>query len=451
MQLEASLPRISGTGVALRAAGATTDWVVLPSVEVRGTALSLAGGRVDVDSVEVAGAEVTAWREADGRINLEQLLPATPASEPAAETAAAAAAPAQAVAGDPPPPAAAPVDWNVAVKRFALSDARIAFEDRTVRPAVAFVIAPLSVQASDLGLDLARPVPLLVEATLDGATTLRAQGALVPDTLSGEFDVAVAGLALPKLQPYLADVAAVDVTAGTFAATGKARLAAPGEQPRLRFTGEAGVAGLRAVDRAQKEELVTWKQLDLAGVELAVAPDALRIQRMTVRQPFLRAVVAPDQSVNLLRVMSPVPAGTAPAAAPPAAGAAMPPVRIDDIRLQSATLDFADLNIQPNFRARVESLDGSIRGLSTAPSSRARVDLSGFVVNKFSPVTIQGELNPFRYDQHTDLKMAFRNIDLPVFNPYSGRYAGFAIAKGKLTTELDYTIRDRQLVAGHRV
>jgi uncharacterized protein involved in outer membrane biogenesis len=447
-QLEARLPRITGTGLALRAVGAGEDsaWVQVPSLEVLGTSLSLARGAVEVAAVNVTGAQVTAVRDADGRINLERLLVGpTPADASAAEGVAD-AAPDAALDAASDAVAAAPTaaDWSLSLRQLTVSQARISVEDRAVRPAVSFEIAPASLTASDLGLDLAKPVAVQLQATVDGAARIAAQGSVVPETLAGELEVTLDGLALPKLQPYLSELAAVDVTAGTFSAAGRATIAAPEHTPWLRFAGEAGVAGLRAVDRAQQQELVSWKQLDLAGIDLALAPESLRVQRVTVRQPFLRAVVAADRSVNLLRAMQPVGATPAPAAP-------LPPLRIDEIRLQSATLDFADFNIQPNFQARIESLDGSIRGLSSAANSRARVDLAGFVVNKFSPVTIQGELNPLRYDQHTDLKLAFRNIDLPVFNPYSGRYAGFAIAKGKLSTELDYRIRDRQLEAGHHV
>jgi len=49
------------------------------------------------------------------------------------------------------------------------------------------------------------------------------------------------------------------------------------------------------------------------------------------------------------------------------------------------------------------------------------------------------------------MHLAFRDIELPVFNPYSGRYAGYAIAKGKLTTELSYKIVHRALQADHHI
>jgi len=437
IELEATLPRVTGTGLALREIGADSDWVLLPSLEVEGSTLSWAAGTLDVDAVAVSGAQVQAWRDKDGRINLARLLEGRPADPGAAGPAEdpAPMPPGQAIAATAP-------DWQVRLARVSLQDAQVDFQDRTVSPALDFAIRPLAMTAADLSLDFAREVPVTLQATIDGEATLRAEGRIVPDTLQAELRVALEGLALPKLQPYLASVAAVDVRDGRASASGTATLAPAGGTPWLQFNGESTVQSLRVVDRAQKEDLVSWEQLDLAGIELALAPDALRVQRATVRRPFLRAVIAPDQSINLARVMS---------AAPATGPVAPPPVRVDEIRLQAATVSFSDLFIEPNFQARIESLDGSIRGLSSAPGARARVDLAGFVVNRFSPVTIQGELNPFRYDQHTELKLAFRNIDLPVFNPYSGRYAGYAIAKGKLTTELDYRIRERALVAGHRV
>ncbi len=40
---------------------------------------------------------------------------------------------------------------------------------------------------------------------------------------------------------------------------------------------------------------------------------------------------------------------------------------------------------------------------------------------------------------------------MPLFNPYSGRFAGYNIAKGKLSTDLHYLIQDRKLDAKHHI
>lgn len=468
--LEASLPTITGTGLSLREIGSPEDRVLLPKLEVTGTQLSWAKGTVDVDSVRVEGADVTAWREPDGSLSIERLLageadvpPATDETTEGPGGGATGSAPASPVETPVPADAQTPreavaeaaPDWQVRLKTFTLADAKIAFEDRAVAPAVPFLIAPLSVTATGIDLDMSHPVPVQVQGRIDGAADFTAAGDVTPETLAAELEVTLSGFALPKLQPYLNDTMAADVTAGVLSAKGRAVLAPEGSKPWLTYAGDASVEGFRLVDHLNRDELVRWKRTDLEGIELGLGPDVVKVRRITARQPFLRVAIAPDRSVNLLRAMSPRPQTRLLEAVAMRVHTATTDtemaIDVADLRLQSATMSFSDQFIQPNFQAMIESLDGSVRGLSTDARKAAKVDLTGYVVNKFSPVIIQGEVNPFRYDLHTDLKVQFRNIDLPVFNPYSGRYAGFAIAKGKLTTELEYKIRDRQLDANHHV
>jgi hypothetical protein len=126
------------------------------------------------------------------------------------------------------------------------------------------------------------------------------------------------------------------------------------------------------------------------------------------------------------------------------------PIRIRQVRIEGGRMDFADLSIQPNFAAEVQQLGGTVSGLSTAFSSRATVDLEGRL-DEFSPVVISGTVQPFAFDRFTDIGLKFENIALPVFNPYSGQFAGYNIAKGKLTTDLRYRIDARKLDAQHRI
>jgi hypothetical protein len=77
------------------------------------------------------------------------------------------------------------------------------------------------------------------------------------------------------------------------------------------------------------------------------------------------------------------------------------------------------------------------------------VDLRG-AVDTFSPVSITGAVNILG-PLYTDLTMSFRYISLAVFNPYSGKFAGYNITKGKLTTNLHYLVDGRKLDAQHHI
>jgi len=52
-------------------------------------------------------------------------------------------------------------------------------------------------------------------------------------------------------------------------------------------------------------------------------------------------------------------------------------------------------------------------------------------------------LQPFDFERHTDVRMAFENISLPIFTRTPGPVAGYRHRKGKLTTRLHYRIDNR--------
>ncbi len=123
---------------------------------------------------------------------------------------------------------------------------------------------------------------------------------------------------------------------------------------------------------------------------------------------------------------------------------------IKKIELHAGQLDFTDLSVMPNFSAGIQKLEGSVLGLSSKPGSRAKIDLRGSV-DTFSPVTIAGEVDALSSKLYTDVALTFRNIQLAVFNPYSGKFAGYDITRGKLSTEFRYKVDGRKLDAQHHI
>jgi hypothetical protein len=126
------------------------------------------------------------------------------------------------------------------------------------------------------------------------------------------------------------------------------------------------------------------------------------------------------------------------------------PMSIRKILVQAGQANFADLSIRPNFSTGIQGLEGSIVGLSSRPDSRAKMDLHGSV-DKYSPVSVTGEFNVLGPKLYTDVALNFSNIELTVFNPYSGKFAGYNISKGKLSTDLHYKVDGRALDAQHHI
>ncbi len=137
----------------------------------------------------------------------------------------------------------------------------------------------------------------------------------------------------------------------------------------------------------------------------------------------------------------------APAAAPPSPP--MMPVSIGTVRIIDGSANYADFWIQPNFAVGIQTLNGSIDGLSSDPRSRARLKLDG-KVDRYAPVDISGEMNLLAASVYSNIKMSFKGLELTTMTPYSGRFAGYKIDKGKLSVDVNYKIDHRVLTADQR-
>ena len=70
--------------------------------------------------------------------------------------------------------------------------------------------------------------------------------------------------------------------------------------------------------------------------------------------------------------------------------------------------------------------------------------LTGKVDNTAS-VEINGKLNPLNQKLPTELSVLFKDIDLHPTGPYSVRFLGYRLTKGKLSLDLRYSLADRKL------
>lgn len=423
MQLTVALPLIRADGLAIRPKKSGEDWLRLPEVRITGTRIDLAKQSAAIAAVDVQGMQAKVWLEPDGSLNLMRLTEHGANIKKASRSA-----------------------WKADIGRIAVRAGTFDVEDRTVRPAGKFMLSPTDFTATGLSLDLAKPVPIAVVSTINGRAPLRLQGNVQPSTVTAELEVEVSGMPVRELLMYLPDYSGIDFKSGTVGAKGRIRF---DEKAHIGYRGDADVDALVLQDVGNKTEFMRLEKATVRGVDYRQGPETVAIDSIRLVRPFMEVMVTPQQTINILDLLATKTAATAQSGAKDAI--AELPITIGRLELNAGTMAFADLSIQPNFQAKIENLNGRILGISTKPEAVADIALAGFVINRYSPVEIKGKTSIFDVEQQTDVQMAFRNIELPVFNPYSGRFAGYAIAKGKLTTELHYRINDRKLQADHRV
>ncbi len=183
--------------------------------------------------------------------------PATASAVAGSADASPSSAPASAVTAVAPNPT---VPWQIRTNELALQNWTIGLIDHVPAPPVAVEV---SIEATLNGLSNQPQTPVTVAALVDLSSggSLRAGGVL---NILPQFDftgeLALAGLALPVIQPYVAPFANISVDSGLLGVTGELTAAPAG----VRFAGSVALDDFAVTDTVQRESL-----LGLGGVAIS--------------------------------------------------------------------------------------------------------------------------------------------------------------------------------------
>ena len=262
-------------------------------------------------------------------------------------------------------------------------------------------------------------------------------------------------------------------------------------------------------------QLLSWKTLSLRGLQVTMAPKAplaVDVRETTLTDFFARAIVDTNGRLNLQTLTkkgaeegvaqakvageaasrralggtttttrgvakpadsggAPVPpeamvggAEPAPAAAPsPATAAAAdtgpaPVINFGPINLVNGKIDFTDLFVKPNYSADLSELTGKLSAFSSQPKAAeggrpalADLELRG-KAQQTAALEISGKLNPLAKPLELDITARMTDLDLAPLTPYSVRYAGHGIERGKMSMDVNYKVApDGQLTATNKL
>lgn len=410
----------------------------------------------EISKVTLDGLEVYATREPGGAIDLLRLLPA--AAAPAAP--AGSGAPAAGADSGPAP--------TVHIAEIAVTNGRISIVDRANPRTTRILLDQVALTATNAGTDLDREIGLEMSARWNERGTLSASGTVRALPSAAKLQVKGAQIDLASLDPLVEPFADVRIKSGEvwFAGTVEASLA-PGGKLALGWQGDFGLDSLAVCEGRGMTELAGWKRLAFTGTTFQLEPLAVSAKEIALTEPTANVALAEDGSINVLAVLhkgapapSAGPSPEAPVASAPAktseivAAATRQKLdfdaRIDAITITGARVKVADRSFKPGFATELRDFGGSIRGLSSENLARAEVDLSGSL-DGVAPLRISGQINPLADDQYSDVTVLFSNIDLPMFSPYSGRFIGQKIQKGKLRVDIAYKLSQRDLVGENKI
>ncbi|MFT3870119.1 MAG: DUF748 domain-containing protein [Nibricoccus sp.] len=423
--------------------------VELTSLDVDGIQADAITLKAAVARVALAKGHLAVRRAKDGSINLLSMLqPDGSATSGSAATPA--SNPLPVPEPTPPPATAAPLLPtnlpDVRVGEFALKDFAVDVTDDTSPRPAKLALNSLQFSLKNITLTEAAAMPLDLSFSWAPEGTVHVVGKItLKPELGAELTTEVTGLGILPLSPYIEQFANARITQGTVSTTNTVNLTLPGGQPAVAFAGNIMVDKLGLVDSAHNEDLAGFSSLTVTNLKATTSPQlAASIDEIKVNAPYARVLVNADKTINLTTIAKtpslapgepsetavPPTTGTAPTAPP----AALPKVDIGRVVIAGGDFSYSDHSIEPNVQMAMTQFGGTISGLSSENLTRGDVDLKG-VVNGAGPIAISGKLDPLGARKFVDLKIDFKNMDLLPISPYTGKFAGYNLARGKLQVD----------------
>ena len=218
------------------------------------------------------------------------------------------------------------------------------------------------------------------------------------------------------------------------------------------FSGGFRVNDLAITEEDSQTPFLGWQKVSSDSLRLDIGNNKLHMNELHIAQLMGKLIIFEDKSINVKRMLRAPANDVAPApATPPADNSTADafPISVDRVSIENSSLEFADLSLTPQFGTHINSLAGVINGLSSDPSSTAAVELDG-KVDDYGSAKVRGSVQPFHATDFTDLKVAFHNLEMNRLTPHSGKFAGRKIDSGKLSVDLEYKIKARQLAGENK-
>jgi hypothetical protein len=344
--------------------------------------------------------------------------------------------------------------WEAKIESLHIADAALHFEDLTLTKVAPMVVDPLNLNIDNIDISGVDPLNLALQATMNKHGSLETNGSLAWSPLAFDFVIDAKDIDLVSLQGWVGNHLNALLTRGEASFEGEVK--AGGEPLKITLSGKSRFSKFNIFDKASAADLLRWRKFDISGIKFVNEPFRVDIASVAIADFFANVRLSPDGEINLknivrqkddaeekitstkpetpVQVKSKVDKAT--------------PVHIGKVVLQGGNIDFNDQFIKPNYRANLTGIAGQVGPLK--PGKPGAVKISG-AVDKSAPLEITGELDPFGSELFLDIEAKATGIDLPTFSPYSGKYVGYVIEKGKLSVDIHYHIKEGELKAENNI
>jgi uncharacterized protein involved in outer membrane biogenesis len=415
----------------------------IASLALKDVAVDVTKKTIVIGAVEGKDGSGYIQRNKDGAVNLARIAKSQPAG----------AAPAQ-------PAKKNNGDWRIDAKQITLDRFKIDVDDRGAPTAAKTTLSEISLRAENFSTAKNQRGKATIRTRINNKGVLRLVGTATVNPVNAKFAVDGQDIELVPFQNYMTDKVNFLLTGGQIGTKGELALqTVPDSGTKLNYQGSVRVADFGSVEKDGAQDLLKWKSLALDAIQFDLEPFQLRIGEITLADFYSRLILGADGKMNLQKLTvqpeekkeepgAPAQPAEKPTPPPPDNATSPKAISIGKINLQSGNINFSDFFVKPNYTANLTSVDGVISELK--PETAGDIDLKA-KLDESAPVDIKGKINPLSKDLFLDIIADAREIELSPMTPYSAKYVGYGIERGKLSFNVKYKLENRKLSAENKI
>jgi hypothetical protein len=370
-------------------------------------------------------------RDREGALNFSKLA-AAPASKPAATAA--------------PPPAAkdkpAPLDFSL--QKLALNDGTVHFLDQSTTPAASLSLQQLTVTASNVTTLAHQPAQYEVHLASDHGGTIASKGTFTVADGKLAADATIEQLALPVIQPYLAQALAARLDHGDLGLTTSATVDWSASPAKIDVgPGVLSLDAVRLLSEKQSKPLVELSHAAAHFDRIDVAAHHAELPTVELQGLAVNAERGADGSINLTRLAKSGPPAKKTRARRQSDSTAAAPwtYSIAAVDLEKSNISFTDRSQAQPVVLTLAPLQLKLQHISNDMAKPIDLDLStGF--QKKGQLKVKGAVTP--QPLKVALQIEGRQLDLLAAEPYVAARLNASIASALLGLKGELKLNQEQ-------
>ena len=428
------------------------DLIEVPLVDIKLSKLSLKEKMLNVSSVLVDGGGINLVRSKNFDINLTKMVKLKKI-ESFISSITKTGAKKEAVKTTPA------TEFSYAINQVQVKSFGLSLLDQALITESELVIFPINISVNNFSSDQTQPIALKFDSAINTNSEIKLDANIFIDQTKIEANLAVKDFRLRLLNPYLTQLLKIHIQDGYFNTSSDLAINFKDlKQPKIKLKSTYSVDQFLLKMEEKNNNFVGGSQIKVTDFTFTNMPLKVEVGKLFVDQlsasfelkskkPFtietlvqqkrLEELVKEQKSLvsiieNYIKHVESF------------------NMAIEETQVIDATFHFADRTVKPHYEMNVVKTNLTLDRIDTSKPKDSNLKLEITTLDG-STLDLVGKINPFTKPFSANFTANVVVDDLSRFTPYSGKYVGYEIDKGKSKLVLNYKVENNKLTASNDV